>query len=128
MLAKLKVAATVPASDLARATKFYAEKLGLEPAVVTPTGIYYHCMDSWFFMYLTTYAGTAQHTLLGWETEDLEREVEELRARGVVFEEYDLPGLRTIDGIAHMDGEKAAWFKDSEGNILSISHVEISPM
>jgi hypothetical protein len=54
--------------------------------------------------------------------------VAELRSRGIVFEEYDLPGLKTINGIADMDGERAAWFKDSEGNILSISHVENSPM
>jgi catechol 2,3-dioxygenase-like lactoylglutathione lyase family enzyme len=128
MLAELKVAATIPASDLERAKKFYAEKLGLEPAVETLTGIYYRCKDSWFFLYPTPFAGTAQHTLLGWETDDLEGDVERLRSRGVVFEEYNLPDLKTIDGIAEMEGEKAAWFKDSEGNILSISHVDNSPM
>lgn len=128
MLSDLKVAATIPASDLSRAMRFYAEVLGLEPAVVTPTGVYYRCKDSWFFLYPTVYAGTARHTLLGWEAEDLESEVEELRARGVVFEEYDLPGLKTVNGIAEMQGERAAWFKDSEGNILSISKVKNSPM
>jgi hypothetical protein len=57
---------------------------------------------------------------LGWDVDDVEATVEELRSRGVVFEEYDLPGLKTVDGIAEIAGEKGAWFKDTEGNLLSL--------
>ena len=65
---------------------------------------------------------------MGWEVEDIEVMVRELRARGVVFEEYDVPGLKTVDGIADIEGnypskgsgERGAWFRDSEGNLLGI--------
>lgn len=62
-------------------------------------------------------------TAAGWEVEDIEKEVAELRSHGVVFEEYDLPGIKTVNGIAVIGNEKAAWFKDSEGNILNIAEV-----
>jgi hypothetical protein len=75
---------------------------------------------SWFLIYPTLAAGTAQHTLAGWQTDHIEKEVKELQARGVVFEEYDLPGLKTVNSIATTGTNKAAWFKDSEGNILGI--------
>ena len=66
-------------------------------------------------------AGTAQNTVIGWEVDDIDKVVEDLRGRGVTFEEYDFPGLKTVNGIAELEGiERAAWFKDSEGNILSI--------
>ena len=69
-------------------------------------------------------AGTAKNTQMGWGVEDVEKEVEELRARGVVFEEYDMPGLKTENGIATMEGMgKGAWFLDTEGNILNISSI-----
>ena len=64
-------------------------------------------------------AGTA--TVAEWEVADLQAEMKDLRNRGVTFEEYDLPGLKTIDGVAEIGGFKGAWFKDSEGNILAIS-------
>jgi catechol 2,3-dioxygenase-like lactoylglutathione lyase family enzyme len=120
MLSKRVVHATIPAKDLARAKKFYSEKLGFEPGSETPGGIIYKCKDSEFFLYPTQFAGTAQHTLAGWQTDAIEKEVEELRGRGVKFEEYDYPGLKTVNGIATMGSTKSAWFKDSEGNILGI--------
>ena len=69
------------------------------------------------------FTGTAQHQLAAWVVEDLATEVAELRARGVEFEEYDEPGLRTVDGIAVTPVGKAAWFKDSEGNVLTITQL-----
>jgi hypothetical protein len=60
---------------------------------------------------------------LGWNVQDIETAVAELRSRGVVFEEYDLPGLKTVDGIAEIAGERGAWFKDSEGNLLAIGQL-----
>jgi hypothetical protein len=72
------------------------------------------------FVYKSAGAGTSQATYASFEIEDVEAEVEELRGKGVQFEEYDMPGLKTVNGIATMANEKAAWFKDSEGNILAV--------
>ena len=121
MLSDFEVSATVPASDLERARKFYAEKLGLRPAEETPAGLFYRCKNSRFLLYQTQFAGTAQNTAVGWEVDQLEREVKDLRSKGVKFEEYDMPGLKTVEGIATIGREKAAWFKDSEGNILALT-------
>ncbi len=113
---------TLPASDIERAKRFYADTLGFIPLVETPAWVTYRTGSTVFQIYPTSSAGSAQHTLAGWVVNDIDEMVETLRGRGVVFEEYDLPGLRTVDGIANLDGvELAAWFKDSEGNILAIS-------
>jgi predicted enzyme related to lactoylglutathione lyase len=61
------------------------------------------------------------HTQVGFGVDDVEAEVADLKAKGVTFEEYDFPGLKTVDGVAEIEGERAAWFKDCEGNLLSIS-------
>jgi catechol 2,3-dioxygenase-like lactoylglutathione lyase family enzyme len=123
MLSKLPIHATIPALDMNRAKKFYSDKLGFSPASEKPEGITYKCKDGWFFLYPTQFAGTAQHTLAGWETDNIEKEVAELRSRGVKFEDYDYPNLKTVGGIATMGPNKAAWFKDSEGNILGITQM-----
>ena len=120
MLANLEIHATIPASDLARAKQFYAEQLGFTSARETPGGLIYQCRDSWFLLYPSRGAGTAQHTQAGWAVDDIAAEVAELKARGVVFEEYDLPGFKTVDGIATAGPNRAAWFKDSEGNLLGL--------
>jgi predicted enzyme related to lactoylglutathione lyase len=120
MLSKRVMNTTIPAKDLGRAKKFYSEKLGFEPDSETPAGVTYKCRDSSFLLYPTQFAGTAQHTLAGWQTDAIEKEMEELRKRGVKFEEYDYPGLKTVNGIATIGSGKSAWFKDSEGNILAI--------
>lgn len=124
MLKDLDVMPVLPAKDITRARDFYRDKLGLEPATtVDEDNLVYRCGNgSGFLLYRTDNAGTAKNTQMGWATSDVEREVEELRGRGVVFEEYDLPGLKTENGIATLpDLGKAAWFLDSEGNILNIS-------
>ncbi len=120
MLANLEAHATVPVADLERARKFYAEKLGLTPESESPGGLTYACKDSWFVLFPTSNAGTAKNTAMGWLAENLEAEVADLKKRGVVFEEYDYPTLKTVNGIATMGPNKAAWFKDSEGNILGL--------
>jgi catechol 2,3-dioxygenase-like lactoylglutathione lyase family enzyme len=122
MLDQYDVSATLPASDIQRAKDWYREKLGFTPEEELPDGsAYYRSGSSRFYLYPTQFAGTAQNTAVGWEVDDIEKVVEELRGRGVVLEEYDFPGLKTVDGIAELEGiERAAWFKDSEGNILSI--------
>jgi catechol 2,3-dioxygenase-like lactoylglutathione lyase family enzyme len=129
MLEESKVAARIPAQDLQRAKAFYAEKLGLEPSEERPGGLLYRCGDGEFALFESAGAASGDHTQMAWEVEDIEATVERLRARGVVFEEYDLPGLRTVNGIAEVAGnypskggvgDKAAWFRDSEGNLLGI--------
>jgi len=124
MLSKHEIHATIPTKDLARARKFYEEKLGFQPESVAPGGIVYRCKDSWFLLYPSAGAGTAQHTVAGWTTDHIEKDVSGLRERGVTFEEYDLPGFKTVEGIATVPGSKAAWFKDTDGNILGIVQLD----
>jgi len=112
---------TIPAADLERAKAFYEEKLGFTGGDRSPGGIFYDCAGGTrLLLYPTPAAGTGQHTLAGWAVDDIESAVAELRERGVVFEEYDFPGLKTVNGIADTGPVRAAWFKDSEGNILGI--------
>ena len=85
-------------------------------------GVIYECGNgSWVFMYPSGGAGTSRASTAFWAVDDVVAEVNELKARGVVFEEYDMPGLKTVNSIASGGGAKTAWFKDSEGNILAIS-------
>ncbi|MGH2704668.1 MAG: VOC family protein [Actinomycetota bacterium] len=120
MLSDQTFAATLPAKDLERARRFYEEVLGFTPDWESPAGIRYKSGDGYFELYPTQFAGTAQHTLGGWKVDDLEAAMAELRGMGITFEEYDMPGLKTQNGIAEMGSERGAWFKDPEGNILSL--------
>jgi catechol 2,3-dioxygenase-like lactoylglutathione lyase family enzyme len=122
------VSTRLPAQDLARARVFYAEKLGLEPVEERPGGLRYQCGGGRFSLFESTGAASGSHTQMAWEVDDLQAVVLELRRCGVVFEEVDVPGVRTVDGIAEIEGnypsagsgERAAWFRDSEGNLLGI--------
>jgi catechol 2,3-dioxygenase-like lactoylglutathione lyase family enzyme len=123
------VSARIPAQDLERARRFYADRLGLEPVEERPGGLRYRCGGGAFSLFQSSGAASGAHTQMAWEVEDLEATVTELRRRGVIFEEYDMPGLKTIDGIADISGnypssraagERAAWFRDSEGNLLGL--------
>ena len=129
MLENSKVVGRIPVQDLQQARSFYAEKLGLQPSEERPGGLLYRCREGEFALFESAGAASGNHTQMAWEVEDIEATVERLRARGVVFEEYDLPGLRTVNGIADVAGnypskggvgEKAAWFRDSEGNLLGL--------
>lgn len=125
MLKNARVNASLPAKDLARAKAFYADKLGLLPVREGPEGLasflfYEVAAGDRFLIYQTAGTASGQHTQMGFEVEDIAREVKDLRARGVVFEEYDWPGLKTVDGIAEAGGAKSAWFKDSEGNMVAV--------
>ncbi len=120
-------AATIPAKDIDRTRRFYEDVLGLEAVREAPASITYRAGDSYVDLYPTRFAGTAQHTLGGFAVNDLEATVAQLRAKGVTFEEYDMPGLKTVNGIAELEGERGAWFKDPEGNILSVYEVTETP-
>jgi catechol 2,3-dioxygenase-like lactoylglutathione lyase family enzyme len=118
----LSIYTVLPAQDLARARAFYREKLGLEPTMEKPGMLAYSGPSGYIFqLYETSTAGTARNTQMGWSTDDLEADVAELRERGVVFEEYDIPGLKTEHGIGFVGTEKSAWFIDSEGNTICVS-------
>lgn len=128
-LADGAVATRLPAQDLGRARRFYAEKLGLEPVEERPGGLLYRARSGAFALFESAGGPSGEHTQMGWEVDDLEATVRELRGRGVAFEEYDLPGLATLNGIAEIAGnypskggigERAVWFRDSEGNMLGI--------
>jgi predicted enzyme related to lactoylglutathione lyase len=119
---ELDIIAVLPAKDMARARSFYRDKLGLERSEeMDEENVMYRCGNGTsFLLYKTDNAGTAQNTQMGWGTDDINAEIADLQSRGVVFEEYDFPGLKTENGIATTPVGKAAWFIDSEGNILNI--------
>jgi catechol 2,3-dioxygenase-like lactoylglutathione lyase family enzyme len=123
------VATRLPAANLQRARRFYAEKLGLEPSEERPGGLLYQLGDGEFALFESGRTSSGTFTQMAFEVDDIDAVVDELRARGVEFEEYDVPGLTTVDGIAEVEGEypskggkgeRAAWFRDSEGNMLGI--------
>ena len=125
MLKDSTVAANIPASDLGRARTFYADVLGLTPSGEMPGGLVFTTGGGTdFHLYETEYAGQAGHTIAQWHVADVAAEVAELRERGLAFEHYDLPGIEWDGDVAEMPGEgHAAWFKDSEGNIMCLDDV-----
>jgi catechol 2,3-dioxygenase-like lactoylglutathione lyase family enzyme len=129
MLETSNVSTRIPAQDLERARTFYRDKLGLTPLEQRPGGLRYRCGNGFFSLFQSSGKASGNHTQMAWEVEDIVSAVELLQSRGVVFEEYDMPGLKTNHGIAKVtgnypssraEGEKGAWFRDSEGNLLAI--------
>jgi catechol 2,3-dioxygenase-like lactoylglutathione lyase family enzyme len=112
--------ATLPAKDIAGTRKFYEGPLGLSVDEENPGGIFYRVGSTQIFLYPSEFAGTNQATAATFEVADIEATVAELQGAGVTFEEYDMPGLKTVNGIADIEGERGAWFKDPEGNILAL--------
>ena len=110
----------IPAKNVARARDFDETKLGFKPRQETAGGVVYEFgKGTACFLYATANAGTSQASQAFWQVQDVAREVAELRARGVTFEHYDMPGMDE-NGIATAGGAKAAWFRDSEGNIMAL--------
>jgi catechol 2,3-dioxygenase-like lactoylglutathione lyase family enzyme len=127
-----RVATRLPAEDLDRARRFYAEKLGLDPVDERPGGLLYRGASGEFALFESMGASPGTFTQMGWEVDDIDATVAALKKRGVVFEEVDAPGLETADGIAEIAGnypskgargERAAWFRDTEGNLLGIGQL-----
>jgi catechol 2,3-dioxygenase-like lactoylglutathione lyase family enzyme len=118
----------LPAADIQRARAFYHETLGLEPDEVHPGSLMYRpTQGSTFEIYETDDAGTIGMSQMGWLTDDLDSEMSRLRARGVVFEKLEVPGEDTAEGVAHMPDARAAWFRDTEGNLLCITQLTAGP-
>ncbi len=116
--------AALPVEDLLRAKAFYEEKLGLTPSREVAGALFYEGSgNSGFLLFPTGGSPSGQHTQMAWFVTDIAATVLELQRRGVRFEEYDFPGLKTIDGIADLGYEKSAWFRDSEGNLLALGQL-----
>ena len=121
MLQDSPMYAYIPVKDVTRAREFYENKLGFKPRREVAGGVVYEFGEGTAcFMYPSDNAGTSKASQAFWEVKDVEREVAELKARGVQFEEYDLPGMKTENGILTAGGAKAAWFKDPDGNIMAV--------
>ena len=122
MLQKFPMYAYIPAKDMARARQFYETQVGLKAKREIAGGVVYEFgKNTSCFMYPTPNAGTNAASQAFWQVDDVEREVAELKSRGVKFEDYDTPQMKTVNGVMTApDGGKAAWFKDSEGNIMAL--------
>ena len=127
MLADCPIHTPLPVTDMERAKRFYSERLGLTPETELQDdrdGVFYRCGGSRFLLYPAQAPSDGSHSQMTWLTSDIEAAVADLKARGVVFEEYDLPGLKTNNGVAIIGESKGAWFKDSEGNLLALGQFD----
>jgi catechol 2,3-dioxygenase-like lactoylglutathione lyase family enzyme len=118
MLRDRPVFTTLPVTDPARARRFYAEKLGLTPTETD--GDFYECGEGTRFVISKMGSKPGGHTQMAFAVDDLDGTLRELRSKGVVFEEYDDPALKTVNGIFDAGDLRSAWFKDSEGNMISV--------
>jgi predicted enzyme related to lactoylglutathione lyase len=120
VLQQAPVRAYIPARDMARARRFYEQTLGFTPTREVNGGVLYACGGGTAaFLYPTPNAGTSKASQAFWQVDDIEREVADLKARGVIFEQYGYPG-QDADGIATAGDSRAAWFTDSEGNTMAV--------
>ncbi len=128
MITSVPLTAVLPVSDLDRAASFYRDRLGLPDAGVEPTGNHLLRAGGGATIALMAAEEGAQskHTVLTFEVKSIDSEVKDLEARGVSFLDYDEPEIRTVDHIAEMNGEKAAWFTDTEGNILCLHETSMA--
>jgi catechol 2,3-dioxygenase-like lactoylglutathione lyase family enzyme len=113
--------ATLPASDLARARQFYEGTLGLHPVDENPGGVWYEGGGTRFLLFPSGGVASGTHTQIGFRVDDIDATVRDLESRGVTFESYDTPHLKTVNGIADVaPGVRSAWFKDTEGNMIGV--------
>jgi len=129
MLKNAPVKASVPATDIERAKAFYADKLGLVPSIEDAGGMLFEFpplpahegAGTGLVVHKARATSSGDHTQVNFQVADVAAEVVELKGRGVVFEEYDTPGFKTVDGIADLpNGARTAYFKDSEGNLIAL--------
>jgi catechol 2,3-dioxygenase-like lactoylglutathione lyase family enzyme len=110
----------LPVEDIGRARAFYADKLGLQPREENPGGLLYRLDGGGEFLLYPSGNRPGGHTQANINVRDLDALVAGLKSKGVLFEEYDWPGLKTVDGIATNGPHRSAWFKDSEGNLIGL--------
>jgi predicted enzyme related to lactoylglutathione lyase len=126
MMQKFPMYAYIPAKDMARARRFYEEKLGLSAGAQIGGGVTYEFAEGTAcFLYSTPNAGTSKASQAFWQVQDIERLVAELKGRGVKFQDYgEMPGMTRKESVYTGGGARAAWFKDSEGNIMALIQAE----
>lgn len=125
MLSQSAVTTMLPVMDLARARAFYEECLGLQPGELRPDGKFVYRVGGSALALFPRPGGTkAEHTAISFQVSDIAASIRELKNRGVVFEDYDFPDFKTVDHVCVLGAEKAAWFKDTEGNYLCL-HEEL---
>ena len=120
MLTKSSLTASAPIADIEKTRKFYRDMLGLKERHADETGILFEAGKGTSIYLYKRGPTKADHTVASFSVEDMEKEVKDLKSRGVEFEDYDMPGMKTVDGIATWGEDKAAWFKDPDGNILGL--------
>jgi predicted enzyme related to lactoylglutathione lyase len=122
MLTQAAVTTILPVMQMDRAREFYEKRLGLSPKGFAADGNFiFACGSGAMIALIPKPHGTrAEHTALSFEVRDVAKEVKELEGRGVAFEDYDLPGLKTVDHVCVVGSDRAAWFRDTEGNILCV--------
>ncbi len=126
MLANSPVTTMLPVIDMDRARTFYEQRLGLTPGGLRPDGKFiYYAGGSTLALFPKPEGTKAEHTAISFRVGDIAASIADLEKTGVVFEDYDLPGFRTVDHVCVLGSEKAAWFKDTEGNMLCI-HEELA--
>lgn len=126
MLSQCLMSAVLPAEDLDRATKFYQETLGLKLNMDVPGGKLFEAGHGTLVLLYAYGRAEAGNTVLGFNVDDLDAEMTDLRAKGVLFEDYDLPNLKTVSGVADWGlAGRSAWFKDSEGNIIALNQMSM---
>jgi catechol 2,3-dioxygenase-like lactoylglutathione lyase family enzyme len=121
MLTTSTVTTMLPVIDMQRARQFYEGKLGLQPGGLKPDGKFVYTVGGSVLALFPKPEGTkADHTAVSFQVPDIAASIASLKRAGVVFEDYDFPGLKTVDHVCVLGAEKAAWFKDSEGNYLCL--------
>ena len=125
MLSDSRVYAALPAVDFERAKNFYKEKVGLSPSEERPGGAFYDLGEnSRFLLFPSAGKASGDHTQVSFLVSDIEAEVKDLKAKGIEFQEYDMPELKTENSIAQIGPSRAAWFLDSEGNVVALFQEE----
>ena len=122
MLEDRRCGAMLPAKDVERAKSWYADKLDMKPSFENEGGAEYKTAEGTeFWIYPSEFAGSNKATAMGFMTKSLEKDMDAMRSRGITFEDYNIPGIKTENGIAEFaPGERGCWFKDSEGNIIAM--------
>jgi catechol 2,3-dioxygenase-like lactoylglutathione lyase family enzyme len=124
VLSDKRTYATIPVSDIDRAQRFYGETLGLHADMVTEGGVMYGSGGTQFFVYPSRYKASG-HTQMSWLAPDIKTVVADLKAKGIKFEEFDLPGIKSVDGIVQSGPNVwTAWFKDPDGNLLGLTQID----
>ncbi len=124
MLSNAALHPTIPAVDIKRAREFYEKKLGLRVLKTDPSpGITFEAGEGTTLYVFQREPTKADHTVVSFKVEDVEAQVSELKDKGIVFEDVEIPGMETVNGITTMGDIKAAWFKDTEGNVLAVSNM-----